>query len=240
MTISRKDRPSDGFFNYRDSPLKTYIYIDGFNLYYGLLRKTSYKWLNIESLFSSIVKIQNPLSEVTRIKYFTAPVKTNFSKHKEKAQQSQNHYHRALNAAISHLEIIGGYFDVDTSTPVVYAEPPDLDNRVETWKLEEKQTDVNIALAMYRDASRGEVEQQILVSSDSDLEPALELIKKDFNSIELGLILPRRRNNKRKNHKLSVHVNWTRHHILTVELEEHQFPEKVPTKKKPVLKPKYW
>ena len=46
--------------------------------------------------------------------------------------------------------------------------------------MEEKQTDVNIALHLYRDVSQNKCEQVILVSSDSDLEPALRFIKQDF------------------------------------------------------------
>ena len=31
--------------------LRTRIYIDGFNLYYGCLRQTPYKWLDLVALF---------------------------------------------------------------------------------------------------------------------------------------------------------------------------------------------
>jgi hypothetical protein len=50
--------------------LKTYVYVDGFNLYYGALRKTQYKWLDLEKLCSVILK--NTAFE--KIKYFTAKV----------------------------------------------------------------------------------------------------------------------------------------------------------------------
>lgn len=221
--------------------MKTTIYIDGFNLYFGLLKNTPFKWLNLSSLFTEIVKIQNPASNVVSIKYFTAPVKAKFSKHGDKSPQSQNHYHRALLASKDcQIEIVSGYFDVDISSPVIYRNPIDLTQRVDTWKLEEKQTDVNIALEMYRDASKGNAEQQILVSSDSDLIPALNYIKQDFERIELGLILPRKKQNKRRNSKLSDCASWTRNHINDNELKKHQFPNMVPTNKKPVYKPKHW
>jgi hypothetical protein len=29
---------------------RTYVYVDGFNLYYRALRKTKFKWLNLEAL----------------------------------------------------------------------------------------------------------------------------------------------------------------------------------------------
>jgi len=34
--------------------LRTAIYIDGYNLYYGRLRDTQYKWLDVVALFSQI------------------------------------------------------------------------------------------------------------------------------------------------------------------------------------------
>ncbi len=221
--------------------MKTIIYIDGYNLYYGLVKNTKYKWLDLHSLFSEIAKIQNPQSQIVSIKYFTAPVITKFSQHKEKSQQSQNYYHKALCTKSENcIEIINGYFDVDMSSPVLYQKPIDLKARVKTWKLEEKQTDVNIALEMYRDATQGQCKQQILVSSDSDLIPALNYISNDFIDIVLGLVLPRSNSNKRKNKGLSQYANWTRTHINNDELEKHQLPNKIPTKKKPIYKPKYW
>ena len=34
---------------------RTIVYIDGFNLYYGLLRFTSYKWLDIVAFAKSLL-----------------------------------------------------------------------------------------------------------------------------------------------------------------------------------------
>ena len=31
-------------------PPRTYVYIDGFNLYYGPVKGTSFKWLNVRQL----------------------------------------------------------------------------------------------------------------------------------------------------------------------------------------------
>jgi len=53
------------------SILRTSIYVDGFNLYYRALRRTSYKWLNLHKLCEDLLSPQN---EITRIRYFTAPV----------------------------------------------------------------------------------------------------------------------------------------------------------------------
>lgn len=51
--------------------MRTYIYIDGFNFYYGVLKGTPYKWLDLKALFSIILQSHHIIS---RIKYFTALV----------------------------------------------------------------------------------------------------------------------------------------------------------------------
>jgi hypothetical protein len=44
---------------------------DGFNLYYRALKKTKYKWLNLEILVKSLL---DPDNDIQCIRYFTAPV----------------------------------------------------------------------------------------------------------------------------------------------------------------------
>src|SRR5690242_8430004 len=50
--------------------LITNVYIDGFNLYYGAVRGTPYKWLNLAEL----CRIMLPQNQIKSIKYFTARV----------------------------------------------------------------------------------------------------------------------------------------------------------------------
>jgi hypothetical protein len=50
--------------------VKTCVYVDGFNLYYGAVRRTTYKWLNIRDLCERLF----PRNEIARIRYFTAIV----------------------------------------------------------------------------------------------------------------------------------------------------------------------
>jgi len=47
---------------------RSIVYVDGFNLYYGALRGSSYRWLNLEQLF----KLIRQDDEIVRIRYFTA------------------------------------------------------------------------------------------------------------------------------------------------------------------------
>jgi hypothetical protein len=50
---------------------RTYIYVDGFNLYYRAVRGTAYKWLDLKKLLSHLL---SPKNEIIKIKYFTALV----------------------------------------------------------------------------------------------------------------------------------------------------------------------
>jgi len=49
----------------------TYVYVDGFNLYYRALKRTKYKWLNIATLVKGLLDSDN---DIQCIRYFTAPV----------------------------------------------------------------------------------------------------------------------------------------------------------------------
>ena len=50
--------------------MKANIYVDGFNLYYGALKDTPYRWLDIAKL----CRIMLPHDTIDQIKYFTALV----------------------------------------------------------------------------------------------------------------------------------------------------------------------
>ena len=50
--------------------MDTHVYIDGFNLYYGLLKGTPYKWLDLERFCDQLL----PRNTVRKIYYFTAKV----------------------------------------------------------------------------------------------------------------------------------------------------------------------
>lgn len=56
--------------------MKTIVYIDGYNLFYGCLKHTQYKWLDLVKLFRLILNKQNPKTDIVKIKYFTADILT--------------------------------------------------------------------------------------------------------------------------------------------------------------------
>lgn len=225
--------------------MKTTIYIDGYNLYYGALHGTPYKWLDVVKLCKRICNEQQPSSKITAVKFFTAPVKAKVSTHGQQSLVSQAAYLKALRTLHPDtIEIIQGYFIQERGALPRYKKPIDKNDKVHVWRLEEKKTDVNIALHMYRDVVQKKSDQIVLVSNDSDLVPSLEFIKQDYPEIVVGSIMPRRQlkggKNRVSNKEISDLSDWTRHYLLNIELEQSQLPDVVPAWKKAAFKPDYW
>jgi uncharacterized LabA/DUF88 family protein len=236
-------------FSFTGSDLtKTCIYIDGYNLYYSRLKGTKFKWLDLAALFRDcILQQQDPNANVVAIKYFTAPVKASYARHGKDSEQAQTQYLRALIAKYPGLiEVINGFHIFQpTALPSFDQDAPaSKSNFSQVWMIEEKQTDVNIALHAYRDVVQGTCDQVVICSNDSDLEPALRMIRQDYPAVTVGLVMPLRPtakdDGKVPNKRLTPLAHWVRHYVQDEELEKSQLPQNVQTKKKPASKPAHW
>ncbi len=222
------------------------VYIDGYNLYYSRLRGTTHKWLDLVALFrDQILRVQLPGVEVVTVKYFTAPAMGKFATHGLVSVTAQNEYHRALKAKYPDLiQIIPGYHVVEEARLMAYQDPPSKENRLSVWRIEEKQTDVNIALTIYRDMARGAADIAVVCSNDSDLVPVAKALREDFPHCQLGIVAPLPEPDgirfRRANAALQEIADWTRHHIRDDELASAQLPDVVPTRKRAARKPAYW
>jgi hypothetical protein len=88
---------------HRGADMRTSVYIDGFNLYYGAVKDTPYKWLDVHRMCSMML----PNHQIVKIKYFTAHVSArNDDPDKPTRQQI---YLRALRT-LPNLEVILGRF----------------------------------------------------------------------------------------------------------------------------------
>jgi hypothetical protein len=220
--------------------LRTIAYVDGYNLYYGRLQGTPYKWLDLQALIRDILHVQNPDFELVSVHYFTAPVIARLASHGSASVEAQNSYIRALQA--TGVLVTQGRHQLERGRAPRYIEGQTADraDSVPIWNLDEKETDVRLALSMYRDASRGAAEQVVLVTSDTDMVAALDFIKSDFG-LQIGLILPRRPSGGRPPAGSLINLaDWARQQIRDEELQECQLPARVPTKRKPADKPDYW
>jgi len=71
--------------------MRVRVYVDGFNLYYRLLKKSRYKWTDLRALSSQLI---GPDDSVECIRYFTADVSPRAGD--LEAPQRQQAYFRAL------------------------------------------------------------------------------------------------------------------------------------------------
>ncbi|WP_434523822.1 NYN domain-containing protein [Photorhabdus asymbiotica] len=229
--------------------MRTTFFVDGYNLYYGLLAGTEYKWLDLPGLLSYIVRIQNPQCEPLSVNYFTAPVKPDLATRGILSKQAQDTYIRALKA--KGVNVFFGRHRLEHGSAPRYISkdiPASRQDKVDIWDLEEKETDVHLAISMYRLAVKQallpkeeRITQIVLVSADTDMTPALRAIKEDFPDLTIGIILPHREGIERGvPGSLQNYSDWIRRYVTMNELRDHQFPIKVPTHKKPAIKPNYW
>lgn len=81
---------------------------------------------------------------------------------------------------------------------------------------EEKRTDVNIALHMLDDAYRGVCERQVLVSGDSDLVPAIRMVRDRFPAIRTTVYVPAR--DAKRGAAVELRQAAHKHKTLSMEL----------------------
>ena len=147
------------------------VYIDGFNLYYGSLKNTQHKWLDVMKMCAYLF----PQDTVSYIKYFTAPIKVRLNDPDVDKPNRQQMYLRALRT-IPNLEIIEGNFLTHMVT-MKNALGPGFSTVVKT---EEKGTDVNIASHLIHDAHNGVFELAIVISNDSDLVEPVQIVVQEL------------------------------------------------------------
>ena len=245
-------------------PLRTRIYIDGYNLYYGSLRNTPYKWLDILKLFDDNIlpsilyqpdatadPVKFQLHHECAVKYFTAKIIESAAR-ADDSVSSQAQYHNALqNHCKGRLQfIMGNYSIYKSNQPLIDPSDPKCRPRdckkVQVWKFEEKQSDVNLALQIYDDALNGEVDHVVLVTNDTDLAPALDLLKNRCPNIGRGVVIPTRKSGpdhqieRRANASLTDLSHWVRTYIAEDELKGSQLPDVVQGKRRTNVKPRSW
>lgn len=206
--------------------MKTIVYVDGLNLYYGALRGTAFKWLDLYALFRE--HVLESATELEQVRYYTAPVKGSTSDDPASPQRQQL-YLRALKAYRGNrIEIVQGF--IARTTPILRLVSAQRDSvtvaKVRVFQFTEKQTDVNLAADLISDAWRGRFEQAVLCSNDSDLVGALAAVRRDHPGIVVGLVAPAREQ-RHVARELSKLTSWCK--VLSpAHVASAQLPERIP------------
>ncbi len=208
------------------SKLRSIVYVDGFNLYYGALRGGPYKWLDLQRYFHLL----RPHDEIQQIHYFAALVSG-------PTQANQLVYLRALDS-LPLVNVVLGKFKAKRVKCLVAAcgftgsrffQAP-----------EEKRTDVNIALQMLEDGYSDRCDLFVLVSGDSDLVPAVTRVKDLFPHMRVFVYVPAR--SAVRGAAVELRAAADKHRTLPLSLLKHaQFPPTLPDGAGGVLaKPAGW
>ena len=194
-------------------PPKTYVYVDGFNLYYGAVKDTPYKWLNIRRLCELLL----PAHSIARIKYFTARVSAR--KDDPDKPTRQQIYLRALRT-LPDLEIVyGSFLSHDVMLPLTEPSPGG-PRFARVTRTEEKGSDVNIAAHLVYDAYQHNFAAAVLVTNDSDLLEPIRIVRHELR-LDVGILNPHRHTPSRV---LTKHASFIKQ-IREGSLKSSQFPQ---------------
>lgn len=200
--------------------VRVIAYIDGLNLYFGLREKgwKRFYWLNVQKMVLGMLK---PDQELVKTKYFSSVVKE-----PEDKRRRQQAFLEAL-GTLQGIEFQYGHF---------------LSDEISCWNCgrryqarHEKQTDVNISVAMLVDAYENRFDHALLVSADSDLVGPIRAVKAIFPEKRVTVAFPPARFSK----ELAKVTSYT--HIGRDVLAKSLFPDKLPKADGYVLvRPEKW
>lgn len=157
-----------------------YVYVDGFNLYYGAVKGTPYKWLDLGSLCRSML----PNDNIIAIKYFTANVSAR--PHDAGMPMRQQAYLRALRT-IPQLSIIYGHFLTHSVQMALTGVAPV--KRVWVDRTQEKGSDVNLATHLLTDGFRNRYQLAVVITNDSDLAEPVRMVRHELG-LPVGILNP--------------------------------------------------
>lgn len=204
----------------------TNIYVDGFNLYYGAVKGTPYKWLNIRRM----CELAFPKNEIAEIHYCTAIVQDAPWDPQQSTRQLM--FIRALETTGVHVHY-GSFLKTVTRMPL--AKPPRFGSRmVEVIKTEEKGSDVALGTLLIAHGFQGRYEAAIVISNDSDLVLPIRMVRDELK-LPVGVYCP----HQRVALELAKVATFQKQ-IRTGVLKAAQFPETLADANGTITKPQGW
>lgn len=155
--------------------IRVAAFVDGFNLYHAVddLGKDHYKWLDIRKVILGF--LDPKVHDLVAVYYFSAYATWLPDAHKR---------HEAFVKALEFSgvkPIMGNFKEKQRGCNACGS----------GWTAhEEKESDVNLALAVARGAYRNEYDEAFLITGDSDLAPAVRMVQADFPGKKFKIITP--------------------------------------------------
>lgn len=209
--------------------MRTNVYIDGFNLYYGAVRGTRLKWLDLRK----VIELIFPNDDIQEIHYFTAPIHARPGN--VRAPQRQQAYWRALRT-IPGLTLHEGVFrarqiERPLTTPIA-----GFPNFVTVTDYEEKRSDVNLASRLLLDGCQTKFEQAVIVTNDADFVTPLASVRDELG-LTICLLNPGTRQRTQK--QLAQSVSFVKR-LRPSHLRAAQLPPVLNDAQGAIRKPSEW
>lgn len=201
------------------------VYVDGFNIYYGALKRTPYKWLDLGKLAQTLL----PADTIQELHYFTARVSSRA--YNPSSAHDQGLYIRALKT-IPNLHIKYGHF-LTHSVPMYLTNVAPA-QKVWVDKTEEKGSDVNLASHLLRDAYTKRFEVAVLITNDSDLAEPVRIVAQEIG-LPVGILNPHQFHSR----ELRQYATFIKR-IRQGNLASSQFPRMLTDRKGTFAKPTGW
>lgn len=143
---------------------RTFVYVDGFNFYYGAVKGTTLKWLDYRALATVLLRGH----QIETVKYFTARVQDRPDD--LGLAQRQDAYIRALEAH-SEVEVhLGQFKRRRKARPLADKLERGITEFAVVMDTEEKGSDVSLGVHLVWDACHGEMDVALILSNDSDFQ----------------------------------------------------------------------
>ncbi len=217
---------------------RVHVYVDGFNLYYGALKGSPYRWLDVKAFAQRLLRRDDTIGH---LRYFTARVKSRASD--VGAAERQAAYLRALETLPSLSIHVGTFLTNDRMMPRADGKGYELVTRTE-----EKGSDVNLASYLLLDAFDQSYDTALVITNDSDLTEPIRMVQERF-SVKVGVAMPLMNWNadgraRRPSVSLRKSASFTREIQRNSRYErilaECQLPDTITLKEGAITKPSAW
>ena len=213
----RTPRPLRRGFYFVGLLMRTTFLIDGFNFYHSIEKlDKKFRWIDYKRLCSHFLAPGDMMEEIY---YFTAIAEWRSPESRQR--------HKVFIDAVKNQEIrvVLGKFKEKTrkcqSRHKITRTPGKCPGCPQKFTAhEEKATDVNIALYSYKLAHLDTFDKLILVTGDTDLVPAIKMVKTVFPSKRIEMLYPYGRANNELS-QASDHQSF----VKVSHLESFQLPE---------------
>jgi uncharacterized LabA/DUF88 family protein len=151
------------------------FFVDGFNVYHSLRDKQEYRkylWLDFWALAQRFTRKQDNLIGVHYFSAYATWKPDSMKRHRLLVHALQS---RGVNV------VMGEFKEKDTHCKLC--------GRVFRAR-EEKQTDVNIAVYLFKEALADRYDSAVLLTNDTDLVPAIGGLKETFPAKRIGVLFP--------------------------------------------------